>query len=291
MVRDESHNLSITRDPIFGHVFSKPENCLYLLRSIFPKFGLKDVEVTPQKQINKKLREKNVIMDLWAKAKDGKIFDVEMQTTKQKWAGVRFRYYQSLADQDSLKSGEDIEKICETYIIFIYPFDPYGEGKYIYEGTFLLDKDNPDSSVNTKTHWISINAQGYKGKITPELKEFLDYIKYGLSENSSSFIKKIDQERLDYIRSTEWRDAQMSLAVLLSDERAEARKEGRKEGRQEGRREGKLEAQRTAVKNFVQNVRELGTSEDWIMSKLVKNYGNDFSKAELEKLMHEAEQE
>lgn len=139
-------------------------------------------------------------MDLWAKNKDGKIFDVEMQTTKQKWPGVRFRYYQSIADQDSLKPGEDLDQIRETYIIFIYPF---GEGKYIYEGTFLLDKDNSDSQANTKTHWISINARGYKGQITPELKEFLDYIKYGVTKDSSNFIKKIDRERLDYIRSTE----------------------------------------------------------------------------------------
>lgn len=254
---------------------------MHLLQSILPDLGITEVEVTPQKQLNKKLLEKNVIMDLWAKNKDGKIFDVEMQTTKQKWP------------------GEDLDQIGGTYIIFIYPFDPFGEGKYIYEGAFLLDKDNPDSQANTKTHWISINARGYKGKITAELKDFLNYIKYGLTKDSSNFIKKIDRERLDYIRSTEWRDAKMSLDVLLADERAEARKEGRRQGRKEGREEGivegklegKLEAQRIGVKKFVQNVRELDQSDDWIMSKLIKDYGKDFSEAELKKLMLEAEQE
>lgn len=254
---------------------------MHLLQSILPDLGITEGEVTPQKQLNKKLLEKNVIMDLWAKNKDGKIFDVEMQTTKQKWP------------------GEDLDQIGGTYIIFIYPFDPFGEGKYIYEGAFLLDKDNPDSQANTKTHWISINARGYKGKITAELKDFLNYIKYGLTKDSSNFIKKIDRERLDYIRSTEWRDAKMSLDVLLTDERAEARKEGRRQGRKEGREEGivegklegKLEAQRIGVKKFVQNVRELDQSDDWIMSKLIKDYGKDFSEAELKKLMLEAEQE
>lgn len=78
-----------------------------------------------------------------------------------------------------------------------------------------------------------------------------------MTKDSSNFIKKIDRERLDYIRSTEWRDAKMSLDVLLADERAEARKEGRRQGRKEGREEGivegklegKLEAQRIGVKN------------------------------------------
>lgn len=214
-----------------------------------------------------------------------------MQTSKQKCAGVRFRYYQSVADQDSLKSGESFEQIRETYIIFIYPFDPFGEGKYIYESVTLLDKGNPDSYANTKTHWISINANGYKGKITPELKEFLDYIKHGLTESSSSFIKKIDQERLDYIRSPEWREAKMSLDMLLADERAEARKEGKAEGRVEGRAEGKLEAQRIGVKKFVKRFREINQSDAWIMSKLITDYGADFSKSELEKLMQEAERE
>ena len=247
---------------------------MHLLQSILPDLGITVGEVTPQKQLNKKLLEKNVIMDLWAKNKDGKIFDVEMQTTKQKWP------------------GEDLDQIGGTYIIFIYPFDPFGEGKYIYEGAFLLDKDNPDSQANTKTHWISINARGYKGKITAELKDFLNYIKYGLTKDSSNFIKKIDRERLDYIRSTEWRDAKMSLDVLLTDERTEARKEGRRQGRKEGREEGivegklegKLEAQRIGVKKFVQNVRELDQSDDWIMSKLIKDYGKDFSEAELKKV-------
>ncbi|NRO50531.1 hypothetical protein [Lactobacillus helveticus] len=85
----------------------------------------------------------------------------------------------------------------------------------------------------------------------------------------------------------------MSLDVLLADERAEARKEGRRQGREEGRREGKaegkLEAQRIGVKKFVQNVRELDQSDDWIMSKLIKDYRATFSKSELKKLMLEAE--
>lgn len=71
MVRNENHNLTITRDPIFGHVFSKPENCLHLLRSILPERGITEVEVTPKKQLNKKLWGRNVIMDLWAKDKQG----------------------------------------------------------------------------------------------------------------------------------------------------------------------------------------------------------------------------
>ena len=83
----------------------------------------------------------------------------------------------------------------------------------------------------------------------------------------------------------------MSLDVLLADERAEARKEGCRQGRREGKAEGKLEAQRIGVKKFVQNVRELDQSDDWIMSKLIKDYGATFSKSELKKLMLEAEQE
>ena len=80
----------------------------------------------------------------------------------------------------------------------------------------------------------------------------------------------------------------MSLDVLLTDERTEARKEGRRQGRKEGivegKLEGKLEAQRIGVKKFVQNVRELDQSDDWIMSKLIKDYGKDFSEAELKKV-------
>lgn len=87
----------------------------------------------------------------------------------------------------------------------------------------------------------------------------------------------------------------MSLDVLLADERAAARKQGRKEGRiegrKEGRRQGKFEAQIIGVKNFVKSVSELNPSNEWILSKLIKDYGKDFSESELKKLMLEAEQE
>lgn len=83
----------------------------------------------------------------------------------------------------------------------------------------------------------------------------------------------------------------MSLDMLLADERAEARKEGKAEGRVEGRAEGKLEAQRIGVKKFVKRFREINQSDAWIRSKLITDYGADFSKSELEKLMQEAERE
>lgn len=66
--------------------------------------------------------------------------------------------------------------------------------------------------------------------------------------------------------------------------RASRRQRGRQRGRQTG-------SSKNRCKKFVQNVRELDQSDDWIMSKLIKDYGTTFSKSELKKLMLEAEQE
>ena len=66
--------------------------------------------------------------------------------------------------------------------------------------------------------------------------------------------------------------------------RASRRQRGRQRGRQTG-------SSKNRCKKFVQNVRELDQSDDWIMSKLIKDYGATFSKSELKKLMLEAEQE
>lgn len=264
-------NKTITSDPIFGHIFSKKENCLYLLQQVLPDLNITDVTVTPQKQANRRLLERNVRFDIWAETQDGRKIDIEMQTTKDFMPGTRFRYYQSEMDKGTLLPGAKIYDIRECYIIFFYPFDPVGTGKFIYEGCSLRDKTDLSSVMQTKTHWISVNSKGYKGKITPGLKDFLDYIN-GEINHDNEFITKIDNEIKEYVANPEWRKIDMNIDLMLAD--------------------NTHEVQRESIKNAVEMLHEAGvTDKKKIFDLVFEQYQQTFEPDEIKELMQEVEDE
>lgn len=264
-------NKTITSDPIFGHIFSKKENCLYLLQQVLPDLNITDVTVTPQKQANHRLLERNVRFDICAETQDGRKIDIEMQTTKDYLPGTRFRYYQSEMDKDTLLPGAKIYKIRESYIIFFYPFDPVGTGKFIYEGCSLRDKTDLSSVLQTKAHWISVNSKGYRGKIRPGLKDFLDYIN-GEMNHDNEFITKIDNEIKEYVASPEWRKIDMNIDLMLADK--------------------EHEDQRNAIKDAIDMFQQGGiTDKRQIFNLLEKKYGRTFEPGEIKELMQEVEDE
>lgn len=80
-------NETINRDPIFGHIFSKEENCLYLLQQILPHLNIVKVKVTLQKEVNERLKEKNVRFDIWATDDQNRKYDIEMQMRQEQNLG------------------------------------------------------------------------------------------------------------------------------------------------------------------------------------------------------------
>ena len=63
--------------------------------------------------------------DVYIETNDGKIIDLEMQTTLKKNLPKRMRYYQDVSDLNTLGSGKDYETLPENYVIFIVLDDPY----------------------------------------------------------------------------------------------------------------------------------------------------------------------
>lgn len=56
---------------------------------------------------------------------DKEVYDIEMQTTKQKDIVKRTRYYLGVSDVEMLKQGESYGKLPRSFIIFICKFDPF----------------------------------------------------------------------------------------------------------------------------------------------------------------------
>ena len=116
-----------TEDKIFGWVMENEEFCLYVLRIILPFLEIKEiVEFNKQDALGNDQREaKDIRLDIKVVDKDGRIFDIEMQTSPSKYLGRRLRYYQSTIDGAKvLKPGHDYSELPDTFIIFLCSFDP-----------------------------------------------------------------------------------------------------------------------------------------------------------------------
>ncbi|WP_269079373.1 Rpn family recombination-promoting nuclease/putative transposase [Lactobacillus hamsteri] len=251
---------------MFGYIMSKKENCLYFLRQILPELDIQDVKVTPQKEFNKRLKERNTRFDIWAKNKTQE-FDIEMQMRNDSAIGKRFRYYQSQIDKDTLPSGKNYRHIKASYIIFFSPFDPFGLGQAKYEMEVLANRNNPESVIDTNAHWLYFNSLGHDDCLSYDLRNFLDYMNGKVNEDSD-FIKKIDSEVKDYVASPEWRHLDMNLDMMLADNTYDVEVED--------------------IKKSIQMLKSVDVSNEKILNNLKKHYGDHFSEEELKQIMKEA---
>ncbi|WP_156640929.1 Rpn family recombination-promoting nuclease/putative transposase, partial [Lactobacillus gigeriorum] len=120
-----SKEFGFTEDKIFGWVMENEEFCLYILRIIFPFLEIKEiVEFNKQDALGNDQREaKDIRLDIKVVDKNGRIFDIEMQTSPSKYLSRRLRYYQSTIDGAKvLKPGHDYSELPDTFIIFLCSF-------------------------------------------------------------------------------------------------------------------------------------------------------------------------
>ncbi len=174
---------------------------------------------------------KGVRFDVYFEDQKNVIYDVEMQTSSLKYLPERTRYYQGMIDLNTIEKGENYDKLKQTYIIFVCPFDPFGADLYKY--TFRnLCCESPDIELNDKSEKIFLNANGQAGDVSEELKNFLLYV--ADKKVSSKYTERLEQAVERVRKHEEWRVEYMTLAMKYLEKKEEGREEGRAEGREEG---------------------------------------------------------
>ena len=140
-----------------------------------------------------------------------------------------YNFYEKFISS-SLHQGQNYDKLTQTYIIFICPFDLFNEGRYIY--TFRkLCIENKNLELDDKATVIVLNAFGKHGNITKSAKNFLHYVKNNvtvdkLTQEISAEITKIKENqkvRLEY----------MKYEIKMWDLQRNAYDKGLERGRQE----------------------------------------------------------
>ncbi|HIT42945.1 MAG TPA: Rpn family recombination-promoting nuclease/putative transposase [Candidatus Caccovicinus merdipullorum] len=118
-------------DVFMRNVFKERECTEYVLQVIM---GRKDMKITDQvlQKDYKNLQGRSAILDCVAQDGDGRQFDVEIQQDTEGASPKRARYHSGLMDMNTLKNGEDFDRLPETYVIFITRDDVLGYDLPIY---------------------------------------------------------------------------------------------------------------------------------------------------------------
>lgn len=121
---------------LFDTAMSDPEICRNILSIILVTGRLAGSGMEPlEKTLESFYDSRAVRLDLLAFDENDIVYDAEAQKENK---GKRFllrrsRLYQSAIDVNLLKPGDlDFGKMNDVYVIFIAPFDLFGENKYMY---------------------------------------------------------------------------------------------------------------------------------------------------------------
>ena len=97
-----------------------------------------------------------VRFDVFARDSKGREYDIEIQRADDGAEPKRARYNSALMDANALKSGEDVGKLRDTYVIFITENDVMKRGKDAY--SYQRREDDTGDCLGDGTHIIYVNG-------------------------------------------------------------------------------------------------------------------------------------
>jgi len=133
-----------------------PECIELMLQIILGKKDLKVVKSQTEYPI-KSLQGRGVRFDVFARDSEGKEYDIEIQRADKGAEPKRARYNSALMDANALKTGEDVAKLRDTYVIFITENDVIGGDKEIYQIDRMI-RDLKFQAFGDGAHIIYVNG-------------------------------------------------------------------------------------------------------------------------------------
>ena len=118
------------------------------------------------------------------------------------------------------------EYICNFYL---YTFDLFGKGRHLYTFKNFCVEDK-EIALDDGAYTIFLNTEGILNDVSPELKNFLNFVGKGKMAEEDTFVKILGEKLTKAKHNAIWRDEYMLLLTREDEKFAEGREEGRKEG-------------------------------------------------------------
>ena len=244
-------------DDFMTVVFQDSLECVdLLLQIVIDKPIIRAMQAITQDTL-KNLHGRSVRLDIHAFA-EGQEFDVEVQRADDGATARRARHNASLMDANALRTGEDCDKLPESYVIFITETDVLGYGRPIYRIRRMIEEENV--AFGDGSHIIYVNSS-MMDEDTPLGRLMHDFH----CTRAEDMYYDVLAERVRYFKETEEGASSMCKAMeMLTDE---AEKRGMERGREDGKIDivlemlrGKLPLEMIAQmsKFSLERVKELG---------------------------------
>ena len=128
----EIERMRLMDDDFMSKCLENAQECIELMLRII--LGKKDLQVVKSQTEYpiKNLQGRGVRFDVFARDSKGNEYDIEIQRSDRGAEPKRARYNAALMDANALKSGDDVGRLRDTYVIFITENDVMGEGLDVY---------------------------------------------------------------------------------------------------------------------------------------------------------------
>lgn len=208
---------------LFLSVMKNPRAYRCVLSVFMEEPDIELSEVKVEQVVLNKVGKRAIRLDAWAKSKDHRHFNMEMQNdSKGDDVRKRSRYYQGLLDSPVLKSGKETKykHLPSTVIIFITQEDIFGKDLVKYTFTEQCE-EVAGLKLGDGTKKIFLNMTSKNG--TPELVSMLQYMKKTSIDNpeiqvKDSRILELDKIVAEVKSSEEWEAVKMNILEIGLEE-------------------------------------------------------------------------
>ena len=220
---------TISNNFLFGKTMEAyPDLCRRLIERIL-HVKIRRIEYPErEKVLEERIDCKGVRVDVYVQDDSNKIFNLEMQMSREDDLARRIRYYQGMLDLNNLKRGSRYEKLRDSYIVFICLFDYFRLGKHVYTFRERCDEDL-NLLLGDGSTKVFLNTEGILNDADEDIKNFLEYVARGVV--ADDFIAELDVAVRDVKFAKKVRLEYMTLELMIQERIEQARAEGRTEGR------------------------------------------------------------
>ena len=245
MSETKFEDLTIKSNFMFKHVMGNKGLCQRFISNVM-KCDVVDLEyIETEKELEPYFDSKCVRLDVIVVDRNNNRYNLEMQVrnvigkeTKLPLLPKRARYYQSVMDMDMLQKGQTYDKLSPLVLVFVCAFDLFKEGRYVY--TFKSRcLENLDLELANDVTTMFLNANGVAGDVTPQMVNFLEYVKTQVPNDA--YTRELEAEVARLKLDKEVRRKYMVLQAELRDTEIVAFEAGEAKGHAAGLAEGREE--------------------------------------------------
>ena len=240
-------NFRLMDDTFMSKCLENAPECIELiLRIILGKKDLKVVKSQTEYPI-KSLQGRGVRFDVFARDSKDREYDIEIQCADHGAEPKRARYNSALMDANALKSGEDVGKLRDTYVIFITENDVMGRR----QGVYVFDRMDRKSGLDfgDGAHVVYANGTWRGNDALGRLMH--DFNCRAAADMHFDILKK----RVSQFKDSEEGRRIMCKAVEEFAERRAA--EARVEAKAEGKRENMLATAKRMLKDGILALKDI----------------------------------